>query len=135
MGLWGGGATFTERELRWTGENTVYSTWTQEGLLGPRRGERLELAPALWGITTWGAFLDRHGDAATCAVWDGEEILGVGCEQACRRIARDCPERLARPCRDVCTQLPRHFVDCMRDVPACDFRQCDLPNIEVEEDP
>lgn len=132
MGLWGGGSTFTERELKWTGENTVYSTWTQEGLLGPRRGERLELAAAIWGITTFEAYLERYAQADTCEVWLGDEVLGVGCDEACRRIDEECPERLGQPCEPVCSLLQRHFVDCLRDVPRCDFRECDLPNVSVK---
>lgn len=130
MGLWGGGSTFTERALKWTGENTVYSTWTQEGLLGPRRGERLELAAAIWGISTWGEFLDRMGHGAdTCEAWIGDEVLGVGCEEACTRVEGECAGSFGAPCRPTCERLQRHFVDCLANVPDCDFEQCQLPNL------
>ena len=115
--------------MKWTGENTVYSTWTQEGLIGPRRGERLELASALWGITTWETFQQRHAEVDRCELWIGDETLGVGCEDACRRIQQECPSQLGQPCNPLCEQLPRHFVDCLRHVPECDFEQCDLPNV------
>ena len=42
-----------------------------------RRGEPLEMATAIWGITTWEAFLERHGNVDRCEAWLGEEVLGI----------------------------------------------------------
>ncbi|MBX2801983.1 MAG: hypothetical protein KTR31_30160 [Myxococcales bacterium] len=125
-GLWGGGAAFTERDLKWRGDNTIYSTWTHLGLVGPREGLAVELAPAIWGVTTWADFEDRYGTLETCEAFVGEEILGVGCEGACERLSRDCPDLLGQPCGPACEQLPRTYVECMLRVPECDLRECDL---------
>ena len=110
-GLWGSGATFTERELQASGQNTVYSSWSAEGILGPRTGEPIAYAPALWGHGTWQAFLDRHGEAPTCRVFLGEEALGVGCDEACARMVADCGLTVEQ-CAERCGQEPRAVVDC-----------------------
>ncbi len=125
-GIWGGGATFTERSLKWTGENTIYSTGSQAGFLGPREGGAVELAPAIWGWSDWGTFLERYGDLPSCEVWMGREVVGLSCDVACGRLASECGyER--QGCHQICSVLPRHYVDCLTSVPACDVAACDLP--------
>ena len=86
-GLWGSGNTVTERALIETGENTVYTSWTGEGLVGPRTGEFLDKYPALWGTLTLGEFIDRYGWLGTeCKVWLGAEDKTEACEAVCGHL-------------------------------------------------
>lgn len=94
----------------------------------------MELAAAIWGVAAWDTFVERHGEAPTCEVWLGAERVGMGCVDACARVEAECPGRLEQACLDFCGQLPRHFVDCIRNVPECEFATCNLPDPDREPD-
>ncbi len=87
---------------------------------------RLELAPVLWGQSSWSTFLERYGDLPSCEVWLGREEVGLGCDAACVRLSDACGYERAS-CQQLCSVLPPHYVDCLASVPDCAIATCDLP--------
>lgn len=127
-GLWGSGNAMFERELQYTGEETVYEMWTGSGILGPREGVVLERLDALWGRTRWSEFVARYAylPPAQCKVFRGEEVLGIGCDEACAAVEASCEDpAMAELCRSVCAELPRSLTTCLANLDAsCDFEAC-----------
>ncbi len=132
-GLWGSGNTFVERDLLWKGEETVYSSWDGRGILGPRDGLVLEKYPSLWARLDLGTFLERYGDLGpeACQVWEGAEILGVGCDEACDAVNDRCGSAAGEDCAEVCEALPRGQVDCLRESDTCLVADCSAEAAEM----
>jgi hypothetical protein len=125
-GLWGSGNTVTERDLRATDENTVYTMWTGEGLIGPRTGEFIDKYPALWGTTTLERFVDRYGWLGEeCKVFLGEQEVSPECESACAHVSEICSEETGATCLERCGQMSDETVDCLAAASACsDAKEC-----------
>ncbi len=124
-GLWGSGNTVTERELRSTGENTVYTMWSGEGITGPRTGEFIEKYPALWGTTDLGDFVDDYGWlGAECQVWVGESA-SEECIEICEHYAGLCGADKEEKCLGKCDGLSSDQHECLLEATTCDVaRDC-----------
>lgn len=125
-GLWGSGNTVTERALVPSGQNTVYNMWNGVGLIGPRAGEAIERYPALWARIDLATFMDRYGslDDEHCRVFEGAEVLGIGCEQTCASISDRCGEEASVECLTMCGGLPRERVECIDSLDDCEIERC-----------
>ena len=129
-GVWGGGNVLTEREALFASPstNTLYNTWNGEGLTGPREDLSLEVFPALWGTLPWNDFVDRfqYLGSGSCEVYNGTEVLGVGCTEACPVLGQACSRMSQDECISVCTDLPRSQVACLETLDSCDVSACKL---------
>ncbi len=125
-GLWGSGNTLTERALIETGENTLYTSWTGEGLAGPRRGEFLDKYPALWGTLSLGEFIDRYEWLGTeCKVWLRSEQEIDACEAVCEHLGELCNEEAQEQCLDKCGLFTAEGMTCLEEASTCDeARDC-----------
>lgn len=134
-GLWGSGNTVGVRD----GDGTVYSMWDGHALFGPGRPGAIERYPLLISVLGASDFLDRHGGLGDrCAMWAGEEVLGVGCDVACLHAVEACGQRPPDECITPCAGVPRAVVECLGDVEPgeCDWeRVCDLQRWAPETTP
>ncbi|GEM_PF-2887760 len=125
-GLWGSGNVVTERELMASGENTIYTMWTGEGLTGPRTGEYIDKYPALWGTTSLGEFVDRYGWLGDeCKVFLGDQVVSAECEAACGHVGDICGADPEQSCLDMCSRLTDDDLSCLAGAQVCDdARDC-----------
>lgn len=123
-GLWGSGNVVTERELR-PDDNTLYTMWTGEGLLGPRAGELLEPYPAVLGRQTLRAFLDQFGDAGIeCLVLIGDEPPSSSCAEPCDRIRDLCGPNPGQSCLEQCDpERAGELAACLTPAQTCEDAQ------------
>ncbi len=110
----------------------MYTTWTGEGILGPRAGEFLEPYPAFWSVVSSKVFTEQFIDVVEdCLVFEGEERLGVGCHTVCPELIERCPNK-KDICSVACAVQPRAAVDCMRDLDHCEIDACPLQPFVME---
>lgn len=117
-----------ERNLGDPADDTLYQTWTGEGLLGPGRGKHLPFFDALWGLETATSFLHRFGGlpAERCRIWRGDEKLGIGAVKACNALTRGCDITLEE-CYSVALVAPRATNECLElegRAQTCDIGAC-----------
>jgi hypothetical protein len=120
VGLWGSGNVVGDRSGLAAGEVTAYSMWDGHALFGPGRPGRIEKFPALVSVLDGQTFRDRYdplGDR--CEVWEGEEVLGIGCLEACASVVDVCPSRSPDACLQDCRELPAVLVECIAAARTC----------------
>jgi hypothetical protein len=123
-GLWGSGNALAERDTVYGPDPNVWNTWNGAGLVGPDADTILDRATALWATLTVAEFLDRYEGMDDCALWTGEEVLGIGCDDACVAIGKRCGDAAQADCDAICPELPRTQVDCLRLDDTCDPESC-----------
>ena len=118
----------TERTLARTGDNTVYTMWNGEGILGPRTGKRLRTYPALWGRITLEAFRERYGHLGKHCKLMTDEVTGLRCDELCALVdERACSAgalQTVDSCLQTCSWLPRSTTECMLNDEVCDPEEC-----------
>jgi hypothetical protein len=134
-GLWGSGNVVTERDLLPASTNNAYTMWDGHALFGPpERAEIVvERVPALVADLPLSEFLDRYGWLAEdCAVWEGEEELGLACGETCAHVAELCDAYDIELCATECAEWPRSITDCLLGTDTCpDNEACNLPEWEA----
>jgi hypothetical protein len=132
IGLWGNGNVVTDRRNLYDGTNSGWSMWDGHALFGPARPGAIEKFPALVSVLDLDTFLARYA-GVECELWNGEEELGIGCEEACAALVGVCPEREPRDCVRDCRKLPRMVVECIGEARGCaDEERCGGPPPDAE---
>lgn len=100
--------------------------------MGPLANLALDRETALWATLSYGEFLDRYADVADCLLWTGEELLGMGCDDACDAVGERCGDAAAADCAALCPTLPRAQVECLTLDDTCDPETCAVEAEPIE---
>ena len=79
-GIWGGGNTIIERELRLQGGGSIYTMWDGHALVGPARPGEVERFAGLVSTIPLTEHVERYAylPAGQCSVWTGDEHRPAG---------------------------------------------------------
>jgi hypothetical protein len=123
VGMWGSGNVVGDRDPQGVvgDDYTAYTMWDGHALFGPGRPGRIDKFPALVANLDGRTFLERYralGDR--CEVWEGAELLGIGCDGACADHVQVCETADLDACLGTCSRLPRSVIRCIALAASCE---------------